>query len=60
MPNWVYNNLTVSRKVWDGIKGKDENGNDTFTFNTIIPKPAAKKGSQMGITDMAVCVCCSP
>lgn len=40
MPNWVYNNLTISKKVWDAIKGKDEDGNETFTFNTIIQKPA--------------------
>jgi len=41
MPNWVYNNLTVSKKVWNAIKGKDEEGNEnTFTFNTIIPKPS--------------------
>ena len=41
MPNWVYNNLTISKKVWNAIKGKDEDGNEnTFTFNTIIPKPA--------------------
>ena len=40
MPNWVYNNLTVSKKVWNEIKGKDEDGNEnTFSFNNIIPKP---------------------
>ena len=41
MPNWVYNNLTITKKVWNNIKGKDEDGNEnTFSFNNIIPKPS--------------------
>ena len=49
MPNWVYNELKVSRKVWDAIKapydekkhydGMKNKDGYTFDFNAIIPMP---------------------
>ena len=56
MANWVYNTLTVSRKVWDGIKTpfnaerhavKDHEGY-TFDFNAIVPMPEALSNTVAG------------
>ena len=38
MPNWCYNNVTIEGKIKD-ILTKDADGNDTFTFNSVVPMP---------------------
>lgn len=38
MPNWCFNTVTIKGKIKDIIT-KDEEGNDTFTFNSVIPMP---------------------
>ena len=39
MPNHIANHIETSKHVIDAIMSKDEDGFDTFDFNTLIPIP---------------------
>ena len=40
MPNWVTNRIEAPKYIIDELMSVDENGNDFFDFNTIIPMPS--------------------